>query len=234
MLKIDNMDVFYGQVQILRQVSLDVKEGEIVSLLGSNGAGKTTTVNAISGILPVAKGSIQLSGQEINKVEPHVRVEMGLVQIPEGRKIFPTLSVMENLEMGSYLKVPKSFRKESLEIVLSMFPVLKTRKNQLAGTLSGGEQQMLAIGRGIMSRPKLLILDEPSLGLAPIIVDDIFDVIRKINGDGVTILLVEQNVPQALALSDRGFVMEEGRIGLSGKGKNLLADPHIKKLYLGL
>jgi branched-chain amino acid transport system ATP-binding protein len=195
------MDVFYGQVQILRQVSLDVKEGEIVSLLGSNGAGKTTTVNAISGILPVAKGSIQLSGQEINKVEPHVRVEMGLVQIP---------------------------------VVLSMFPVLKTRKNQLAGTLSGGEQQMLAIGRGIMSRPRLLILDEPSLGLAPIIVDDIFDVIRKINGDGVTILLVEQNVPQALALSDRGFVMEEGRIGLSGKGKNLLADPRIKKLYLGL
>jgi len=234
LLKIDNMDVFYGQVQILRQVSLDVKEGEIVSLLGSNGAGKTTTVNAISGILPVAKGYIQLSGQEINKVEPHVRVEMGLVQIPEGRKIFPTLSVMENLEMGSYLKGPKSFRKESLEIVLSMFPVLKTRKNQLAGTLSGGEQQMLAIGRGIMSRPKLLILDEPSLGLAPIIVDDIFDVIRKINGDGVTILLVEQNVPQALAISDRGFVMEEGRIGLSGKGKNLLVDPHIKKLYLGL
>lgn len=234
MLKIDNMDVFYGQVQILRQVSLDVKEGEIVSLLGSNGAGKTTTVNAISGILPIAKGSIQFLGQEINKVEPHVRVEMGLVQIPEGRKIFPTLSVMENLEMGSYLKRPKSFRKESLEIVLSMFPVFKTRTNQSAGTLSGGEQQMLAIGRGIMSRPKLLILDEPSLGLAPIIVDNIFNVIRKINGDGVTILLVEQNVPQALAISDRGFVMEEGRISLSGKGKNLLADPHIKKLYLGL
>jgi len=228
------MDVFYGQVQILRQVSLDVKEGEIVSLLGSNGAGKTTTVNAISGILPIAKGSIQFLGQEINKVEPHVRVEMGLVQIPEGRKIFPTLSVMENLEMGSYLKGPKFFRKESLEIVLSMFPVFKTRKNQSAGTLSGGEQQMLAIGRGIMSRPKLLILDEPSLGLAPIIVDNIFNVIRKINGDGVTILLVEQNVPQALAISDRGFVMEEGRISLSGKGKNLLADPHIKKLYLGL
>ena len=234
MLKINNMDVFYGQVQILRQVSLDVKEGEIVSLLGSNGAGKTTTVNAISGILPIAKGSIQFLGQEINKVEPHVRVEMGLVQIPEGRKIFPTLSVMENLEMGSYLKRPKSFRKESLEIVLSMFPVFKTRTNQSAGTLSGGEQQMLAIGRGIMSRPKLLILDEPSLGLAPIIVDNIFNVIRKINGDGVTILLVEQNVPQALAISDRGFVMEEGRISLSGKGKNLLADPHIKKLYLGL
>ena len=234
MLKINNMDVFYGQVQILRQVSLDVKEGEIVSLLGSNGAGKTTTVNAISGILPIAKGSIQFLGQEINKVEPHVRVEMGLVQIPEGRKIFPTLSVMENLEMGSYLKGPKFFRKESLEIVLSMFPVFKTRKNQSAGTLSGGEQQMLAIGRGIMSRPKLLILDEPSLGLAPIIVDNIFNVIRKINGDGVTILLVEQNVPQALAISDRGFVMEEGRISLSGKGKNLLADPHIKKLYLGL
>jgi len=234
LLKIDNMDVFYGQVQILRQVSLDVKEGEIVSLLGSNGAGKTTTVNAISGILPIAKGSIQFLGQEINKVEPHVRVEMGLVQIPEGRKIFPTLSVMENLEMGSYLKRPKSFRKESLEIVLSMFPVFKTRTNQSAGTLSGGEQQMLAIGRGIMSRPKLLILDEPSLGLAPIIVDNIFNVIRKINGDGVTILLVEQNVPQALAISDRGFVMEEGRISLSGKGKNLLADPHIKKLYLGL
>lgn len=234
MLKIDKIDVYYGEVQILRQVSFSVGEGKVASLLGSNGAGKTTTVNTISGILPVAKGSIQFLEQNITKIEPYVRVEMGLVQIPEGRKIFPTLTVMENLEMGSYLKGPKSERKESLGLVSNLFPILEERKGQLAGTLSGGEQQMLAIGRGLMSKPKLLILDEPSLGIAPLIVEEIFKAIEEINGEGVTILLVEQNVSQALDFSDQGFVLEEGRIALSGEGKDLLTNPHIKKLYLGL
>ena len=234
MLKIEKIDVYYGQVQILRQVSFDIEEGKVVSLLGSNGSGKTTTVNTISGILPVAKGSIQFMGKNNTRTEPYVRVEMGLVQIPEGRKLFPTLTVMENLEMGSYLKGPKSHRDESLGLVSNLFPILVERKGQLAGTLSGGEQQMLAIGRGLMAKPKLLILDEPSLGLAPMIADEIFKVVQKINGEGVTILLVEQNVSQALAISDHGFVLEEGQIALSGKGKDLLTNPHIKRLYLGL
>ena len=234
MLKIDKIDVYYGQVQILRQVSFSVDKGKVVSLLGSNGAGKTTTVNAISGILPVAKGSIQFLEQNITKIEPYARVEMGLVQIPEGRKLFPTLTVMENLEMGSYLKGPKSHRGESLGLVSNMFPILEERKDQLAGTLSGGEQQMLAIGRGLMSKPKLLVLDEPSLGIAPLIVEEIFKVIKEINHEGVTILLVEQNVSQALEFSDQGFVLEEGQIALSGEGKDLLTNTHIKKLYLGL
>ena len=234
MLKIEEIDVYYGDVQILRQVSFDVGEGKIVSLLGSNGSGKTTTVNTISGILPARGGSIQFTGQNITTVEPYVRVEMGLVQIPEGRKIFPTLTVMENLEMGSYLKGPKSQRNESFKLVSGLFPILEERRGQLAGTLSGGEQQMLAIGRGLMSKPKLLILDEPSLGIAPLIVEEIFQAVQKINGEGVTILLVEQNVSQALGLSDEGFVLEEGRIALSGKGKDLLVNPHVKKLYLGL
>ena len=234
MLKIDKIDVYYGQVQILRQVSFSVDKGKVVSLLGSNGAGKTTTVNSISGILPVAKGSIQFLEQNITKIEPYARVEMGLVQIPEGRKLFPTLTVMENLEMGSYLKGPKSHRGESLGLVSNMFPILEERKDQLAGTLSGGEQQMLAIGRGLMSKPKLLVLDEPSLGIAPLIVEEIFKVIKEINHEGVTILLVEQNVSQALEFSDQGFVLEEGQIALSGEGKDLLTNTHIKKLYLGL
>jgi branched-chain amino acid transport system ATP-binding protein len=234
LLKIEEIDVYYGDVQILRQVSFDVGEGKIVSLLGSNGSGKTTTVNTISGILPARGGSIQFTGQNITTVEPYVRVEMGLVQIPEGRKIFPTLTVMENLEMGSYLKGPKSQRNESFKLVSGLFPILGERRGQLAGTLSGGEQQMLAIGRGLMSKPKLLILDEPSLGIAPLIVEEIFQAVQKINGEGVTILLVEQNVSQALGLSDEGFVLEEGRIALSGKGKDLLVNPHVKKLYLGL
>jgi len=234
LLRVNLIDVFYGQVQILRGVSLDIAKGEVVSLLGSNGAGKTTTVGAVSGVLPVFNGSIEFMETDITRLEPYARVAMGLIQVPEGRKIFPTLTVKENLEMGSYLKGPKSMRKETMAFVFSLFPVLQKRENQLGGTLSGGEQQMLAIGRGLMSKPKLLILDEPSLGLAPIVVDEIFRVIEKINGEGVMILLVEQNVRQALALSNRGFVLEEGSIALSGSGKDLLANPHIKKLYLGL
>jgi branched-chain amino acid transport system ATP-binding protein len=234
LLKVIHIDVSYGQVQVLRQVSFDIEEKEIVCLLGSNGAGKTTTVNTVSGILQPQTGSIFFNEREITGVSAYERVEMGLVQIPEGRKIFPTLSVIENLEMGSYLKKPKSMRQTSLGMVIDLFPILENRKKQSAGTLSGGEQQMLAIARGLMTIPKLLILDEPSLGLAPIVVNEIFRVVEKINHEGMTILLVEQNVSQALSLSSRSFVLEEGRVALSGRGKDLLADPHVKKLYLGL
>jgi branched-chain amino acid transport system ATP-binding protein len=234
MLRVNDIDVFYGQVQILRKVSFDIQEKEIVSLLGSNGAGKTTTVSAVSGILPVNHGQVVFMGEEITGIESYARVERGLVQVPEGRKLFPTLTVMENLEMGSYLKGPKALRQESMAIVFTLFPVLEKRKKQLGGTLSGGEQQMLAIGRGLMAKPKLLILDEPSLGLAPIVVDEIFSVIDKINKEGVMVLLVEQNVSQALSVSTRGFVLEQGRIALSGKGGDLLVNPHVKNVYLGL
>ena len=234
MLRVNDIDVSYGQVQILRKVSFDIQEKEIVSLLGSNGAGKTTTVSAVSGILPVSHGQVVFMGRDITKVQSYDRVEMGLVQVPEGRKLFPTLTVMENLEMGSYLKGPKALRQETMAFVFTLFPVLEKRKKQSGGTLSGGEQQMLAIGRGLMAKPKLLILDEPSLGLAPIVVDEIFSVIDKINKEGVMLLLVEQNVSQALSLSTRGFVLEQGRIALSGEGGDLLSNPHVKKVYLGL
>lgn len=234
MLDIDKIDVSYGEVQVLRQISLKIKKGQVVSLLGSNGAGKTTTVNSISGILPVTDGTIEFIGEDITRMEPHVRVAKGLVQIPEGRRVFPSLTIKENLEMGSYLKGPKAHRKESLELVMTLFPILEERSDQSAGTLSGGEQQMLAIARGLMSRPKLLILDEPSLGLAPILVEEIFKSVQRIKNEGVTILLVEQNVPQALGISDYAYVLEEGRVGLSGPGKDLLKNTHIKTLYLGL
>jgi len=234
LLRVTDIDVSYGQVQILRKVSFDIREKEIVSLLGSNGAGKTTTVSAVSGILPVSQGQVVFMGRDITKVQSYDRVEMGLVQVPEGRKLFPTLTVMENLEMGSYLKGPKVLRQETMAFVFTLFPVLEKRKKQSGGTLSGGEQQMLAIARGLMAKPKLLILDEPSLGLAPIVVDEIFSVIDKINKEGVMLLLVEQNVSQALSLSTRGFVLEQGRIALSGEGGELLSNPHVKKVYLGL
>ena len=234
MLEIDGIDAHYGQVRILKQVSLSVREREVVSLLGSNGAGKTTTVSCISGILPVTRGAIRFMGKDITRLPPHLRVDLGLIQIPEGRKIFPSLTVEENLILGSYLKKPKSCRQKSLRTVMEMFPILADRRKQFAGTLSGGEQQMLAIARGLMSLPKLLMLDEPSLGLAPLVVEDIFRTIRQINREGVPIFLVEQNVPQSLAISNHAFVLEEGQIALSGEGSALLTDPHIKKLYLGL
>jgi branched-chain amino acid transport system ATP-binding protein len=234
LLTVNDIDVSYGQVQILRKVSFDILEKEIVSLLGSNGAGKTTTVSAVSGILPVSRGQVMFLGEDITRVESYDRVGMGLVQVPEGRKLFPTLTVVENLEMGSYLKGPKALRQETMAFVFTLFPVLEKRRKQSGGTLSGGEQQMLAIGRGLMAKPKLLILDEPSLGLAPIVVDEIFSVIDKINKEGVMLLLVEQNVSQALSVSSRGFVLEQGRVALSGKGGDLLANPHVKKVYLGL
>lgn len=234
LLKTDKIDVFYGSIQILWEVSLSLEEGQIVSLLGSNGSGKTTTVKTISGMLQPKAGQISFCGQNITGMPAHSRVEAGLVQVPEGRKVFPTLSVLENLELGSFLRKPKARRAESLNRVMDLFPILKKRSTQVAGTLSGGEQQMLALARGMMSLPKLLILDEPSLGLAPIIVQEIFEVVQRINQEGVTILLVEQNVPQALAISDQAFVLEEGRVALSGEGRTLLQDDRIRRLYLGI
>ena len=234
LLKVDRIDVSYGSVQILWQVSLSIEEGQIVSLLGGNGAGKTTTVKSISGVLPLSQGRIEFRGDEVTNLPAHKRVEAGLIQVPEGRKVFPSLSVLENLEMGSFLKGPKAKRPRSLKRVMELFPILKERSGQPAGTLSGGEQQMLALGRGLMSLPRLLILDEPSLGLAPIVVEEIFRAIQEVNQEGVTILLVEQNVPQALAISDQAFVLEEGRVALTGRGRELMDDDHIRRLYLGV
>lgn len=233
MLEVEKIDVFYDDAQALWDVSFTVNKGEIVTLVGSNGAGKSTALKAISGLAPPSAGEIRLEGVRIDRIAAHRIVEMGIAQIPEGRRLWPGLSVLENLELGAYTKAARVVRKESLEWVFTLFPLLKERRSQLAGTLSGGEQQMLAIGRGLLSRPKLLILDEPSLGLAPLLVGEVFDTVRKINSQGMTILLVEQNVNHALAISNRGYVLETGRIALSGSGKELLADDHVKTAYLG-
>jgi len=221
-------------VQILHDVTLEVREQEIVTIVGANGAGKTTLLKTVVGILCPTSGEIQFLGERIDHLYPHQIVDKGLVRIPEGRKIFPSLSVLENLELGSYLPKPKARRSESLEKVFSLFPVLKERSQQLAGTLSGGEQQMLAIGRGLMSLPHLLMLDEPSLGLAPLLVRDIFRKVREINQDGTTILLVEQNVFNALEMAHEGYVLENGRIVLNGKSQDLLGNDYIKEAYLGI
>lgn len=234
LLKVDKIDVFYGTVQILWGISLSLEKGSIVSVLGANGAGKTTTVKSISGLLSPANGSITFDDRDITGVPAYKRVAMGLIQVPEGRKIFPSLSVLENLEMGSFLKHAKAKRAESLERVMALFPILRERREQPAGTLSGGEQQMLALARGLMSLPKLLVLDEPSLGLAPIIVEKILSSVKEINRKGVSVLLVEQNAPQALSISDWAFVLEEGQVALSGEGRALLNDDHIRRVYLGV
>ncbi len=234
MLKVKGIEVFYGDLQALRGVSLEVNQGEIVSIIGSNGAGKSTTLMTISGILKPKQGAIQLDQDLIHRYSSSRIVALGIVQIPEGRQLFPTLTVVENLEMGAQFPKAKKLRKETMEWVFKLFPRLEERRNQLAGTLSGGEQQMLAIGRGLMSRPTLLMLDEPSLGLSPILVKAIFDIIKEINQQGTTILLVEQNVFHSLNLSHRGYVLENGSIVLSGTGQDLLKNQHIRQSYLGL
>jgi branched-chain amino acid transport system ATP-binding protein len=234
LLRVHDIDVYYGDVQILNKISLEVEEGEIVSLVGANGAGKTTLVRTVSGFLKPKRGSITFMGQRIDYLFPHKVAELGLVQVPEGRKLFPSMSVIENLIMGAYLPEPKRKREGSLKWVTELFPILKNRKNQAAGSLSGGEQQMLAIGRALMLQPKLLILDEPSLGLAPLIVKQIFSLVEEINRKGTTILLVEQNVSKSLKSSNRGYILENGKVTMSGTGQELLADPHTKKAYLGL
>lgn len=234
LVEISEINVHYGDVQVLHELTLEVSEGEVVTIVGANGAGKTTLLKTIAGILRPSSGEIQFLGERIDHLYPHQIVEKGLVRIPEGRKIFPSLSVLENLELGSYLPKAKAKRSESLEKVFSLFPVLKERSQQLAGTLSGGEQQMLAIGRGLMSLPRLLMLDEPSLGLAPLLVREIFRTVREINQQGTTILLVEQNVFNALEMAHEGYVLENGRIVLRGKSRDLLGNEHIKESYLGV
>ncbi|MEM2881756.1 MAG: ABC transporter ATP-binding protein [Candidatus Bathyarchaeia archaeon] len=234
MLSVKNIDVFHGDVQAIWDASLRVEAGEIVSIVGSNGAGKSTLLNAISGFLRPKRGDIEFLGRRIQGLPPFKIVELGISQVPEGRHLFPYMTVLENLEMGAYTKAAREKRGENLEKVFSIFPILKDRQKQLAGSLSGGEQQMLAIARGLMSRPKLLMLDEPSLGLAPKLVAQIFDVIFKIREEGVAILLVEQNVYHSISMADRSYVLENGRIALEGSKEELLHNEHVKKAYLGL
>jgi ABC-type branched-subunit amino acid transport system ATPase component len=232
-LKVDKIDVFYGDMQALHNLSLEIRRGEIIALIGANGAGKSTAIKAITGLLPPASGAIEFLGKRIDSLPPHRIVEMGLAQVPEERKIFPNLTVQENLELGSYIKEAKRKRSASIKKVLDLFPALKDRIYKKAATLSGGEQQMLAIGQGLMCCPKLLIFDEPSLGLAPLMVQAIFEAMTEINAQGTTILLVEQNVYYSLSLCDRGYVLENGRIVLEGTGSTLLVKDYIKKAYLG-
>ena len=235
MLTLEQIDVYYGNIQALWQVSLRVEEGEVIAIVGSNGAGKSTILRSISGLIKPRKGLIHFDSQKINPLGPDEIVRLGVSMVPEGRELFPRMSVRENLELGAaYIKRAYGQTAESVEWIYSLFPVLRERAGQLAGTLSGGEQQMLAIGRALMSRPKLLMLDEPSLGLAPLLVAGVFRTVLKINQDGVTVLLVEQNVRQSLTMAHRAYVLENGRMVREGKGKELIADKHVKEAYLGL
>jgi branched-chain amino acid transport system ATP-binding protein len=234
LLELAGVDVAYGDLPALRGVDLVVEAGETLSVVGANGAGKTTMLRTISGLMRPRRGEVRFEGERIDRLPCHRVVERGVVHVPEGRKVFPSLSVRENLELGSYTRAAKALRAESLARVFGLFPRLREREGQAAGTLSGGEQQMLAIGRALMTLPKLLMLDEPSLGLAPLIVKEIFHTIAAINRDGTTVLLVEQNTRQALALSRRGYVLENGRVALVGSGAELLDNEHVKRAYLGM
>ena len=233
MLKVENLSVHYGMIQAVRDVSFEVNEGEVVSLIGANGAGKTTILRTLSGLVRPSAGKIQFLGKEIQKLPAQKIVAGGLSQVPEGRHVFPGLTVMENLEMGAFLKKDREENQANLKKVFSRFPRLEERKNQDTATLSGGEQQMLAMGRALMSTPKLLLLDEPSMGLAPIFIQEIFDIIQDIQKQGTTVLLIEQNANKALAISDRGYVLETGKIVLSGTGKELASSEEVRKAYLG-
>lgn len=233
MLKLSELDVYYGAIHALRDVSVSVEQGEIVTLIGANGAGKSTLLRTASGMVRAKSGNVNYLGDEIGKASIASIVSRGLIHCPEGRRIFANLTVKENLELGAYLRNDKAGIAEDYERALNYFPRVRERLAQIAGTLSGGEQQMLAIGRALMSRPKLLMLDEPSLGLAPVIVQDIFRIIKEINQEGVSILLVEQNANQALAIADRGYVLETGKIVLEGPAQKLLVDPEVRKAYLG-
>ena len=233
LLSVEELSVHYGVITALDKISFDIEEGEIVTLLGANGAGKTTTLKALSSILPKTSGSVVFDGQNIAQAAPHTIVGLGMSQVPEGRRVFPQLTVEDNLRLGAYLRKEKDAIRGDLEGVYGTFPRLKDRRRQLAGSLSGGEQQMLAMGRGLMSRPKLLLLDEPSMGLAPKLVRDIFQIISDINDEGTTILLVEQNAHLSLGISDRAYVLETGKVMFSGKGKELAKDERIRKAYLG-
>ena len=232
-LEVQAIDVFYRDVQAVWDVSFDVDGGEIVTLVGANGAGKTTTLRTVAGLLRPRRGTIRFMGEDVTGMPAYKLVQRGLVLVPEARQLWAQMTVRENLDMGAYGSEARKHRRETLRTVLEMFPILEKRAQQNAGTLSGGEQQMCAIGRGLMARPKLLMLDEPSLGLAPMLVRQVFKALREINGRGVTVLLVEQNVHQALALANRGFVLETGRLTLSGQTKGLLGDPRVKEKFLG-
>jgi len=234
MLKVEEIDVFYGDLQVLWGVGFEVHEGENVVLIGANGAGKSTTLKTISALLTPARGRILLEGQPIHTRKPYEIIALGVAHVPEGRRLFGEMSVEENLIMGSLAPQAKSRRLESLEWVYEVFPRLKERRRQTAGTLSGGEQQMLAVGRGLMSRPRLLMFDEPSLGLAPILVQEIFHIVSRIRDEGVTVLLVEQNVHHTLAMCDRAYVLENGRIVMSGAGQELMQNDHVREAYLGV
>ena len=233
MLKVKNLNVYYGNIHAIKDVSIEVTEGEIVSLIGANGAGKTTTLQTISGLLKARSGEIEFLGHDLIKTEPHKILQLGVAQVPEGRRVFAELSVKENLQLGAYtIKYTAENIKEDRKMVYKRFPRLQERKKQLAGTLSGGEQQMLAMGRALMSRPKILLLDEPSMGLSPLLVKEIFEIIKEVNKSGVTVLLVEQNAKMALSISDRAYVLETGKIAMEGNAKELMHDEAIKKAYL--
>lgn len=233
MLEVKDLNVYYGMIQALKGISFEVNEGEVIALIGANGAGKTTTLHTITGLHPAKSGSVIFDGKDLTKIAPHKIVSMGMAHVPEGRRVFAELSVYENLKMGAYTRTSKSEIEESLTNVYDRFPRLKERRNQMAGTLSGGEQQMLAMGRALMSKPKIILMDEPSMGLSPILVNEIFDIIRSVSKSGTTVLLVEQNAKKALSIADRAYVLETGRIVTEGKASELLEDDAIRKAYLG-
>ena len=233
MLEVKDLEVYYGVIQAINGVSFQVNQGEVIALIGANGAGKTTILHTITGLLAPKKGSVMFEGKEITKVPAHKIVSMGMAHVPEGRRVFAELSVYENLKMGAYTRKDRAEIDESLQNVYKRFPRLEERKNQMAGTLSGGEQQMLAMGRALMSKPKIILMDEPSMGLSPILVNEIFDIIQAVSESGTTVLLVEQNAKKALSIADRAYVLETGNIVLEGKAKDLLENDSIKKAYLG-
>ena len=234
MLSVKNVDVFYGDVQVLWDVSFEVKQGEIVALIGANGSGKTTTMRSVSNLVHARRGSIEFEGTPLHATPPHRVISHGIAHVPEARRLFPEMTVYENLLLGALTPEAKKSRRQMIEMVYGIFPRLKERARQHAGTLSGGEQQMAAIARGLMTKPRLLMLDEPSLGLSPLLVNEIFKVIENIHREGVTVLIVEQNVYRTLGVADRAYVLENGRIVLTGRGKDLLADDHVRKAYLGV
>lgn len=233
MLKVEDINVYYGAIHAIKGISIEVNDGEIVALIGSNGAGKSTTMRTISGLMRPKTGKVTMDGIDLTNVPAHKIVGMGLCQVPEGRHVFANMTVLENLELGAYLRNDKDGIAKDMEDVFEKFPRLKERKDQIAGTLSGGEQQMLAMGRALMSRPKILLLDEPSMGLAPLLVKEIFNIIKEINASGTTILLVEQNANMALSIADKAYVLETGRITLSGTAKELASSEEVRKAYLG-
>ena len=233
MLEVTNLACRYGKVTAVRAVSLEIAQGELVTLIGANGAGKTTTLRAVSGLLPAAEGSIVFEGVDITRASPREVLSRGIAHCPEGRRVFPYMTVQENLEMGCYLRADRTGVAKDMQRIFERFPVLEERRQQMAGTLSGGEQQMLAIGRALMSRPKLMLFDEPSLGLAPTLVETTFEIIAEIRNEGVTVLMVEQNAYAALELCDRGYLMESGAVALQGSGRELFENPHVKEVYLG-